>query len=305
MAFRYDFIKDSSFPDLQFLFKKVFGKNVTIEYLKAKYDTSYTGHKHKATIAFDGIRPVAFYGVIPQIFRLNGKEELVGHTCDSITVPEHQRKGLHADLARKCYDELVRCDFKFVYAFHSENTYHSTKKLGWNEQMRMTATPVQCNQLPFGQLADILGWSDLCQDRLRAQLQYAFIDTGCHSEVKDMKMDGRLYSAESNAYHSFTKNFWVELEGCTFWLKTDRIVHVGCTQAPDEASFKNGFRVLKKACAKAGFNRILFQTHPLSAVHTVVQGAGNPVESWLVGYKAFDELDLTKVLFEYADLDTF
>lgn len=305
MAFRYDFIKDSSFSDLQVLFKKVFGKDVSIDYLKAKYDTSYTGHKHKATIAYDGTQPIAFYGVIPQIFKLNGREELVGHTCDSITVPEHQRKGLHVDLAQKCYDELVRCDFKFVYAFHSENTYHSTKKLGWKEQVRMAAIPIACNLLPIGQVADILGQSDFCSDRLRGQLKQFLIDNDSHLEVAKMKTDGRLYSAESNAYHSFTKNFWIEIEGCTFWLKTDRIVHVGYAQAPDEPSFNRAFQALKKACAKAGFNRILFQTHPLSGMHSMVKGIGNPIESWLVGYKTFDKVDLGKVLFEYADLDTF
>jgi hypothetical protein len=54
--------------------------------------------------------PAAFYGVIPEIYLINGEKVKVYQSMDTMTHPRYQRRGLFTRLANMTYDHLVETE---------------------------------------------------------------------------------------------------------------------------------------------------------------------------------------------------
>ena len=65
--YRIERLRDDLLPDVQQLLAEVLKKRVSLEYIRKKYDTCYTGHQYVSCIAYDGNQPIAFYGTIPRL----------------------------------------------------------------------------------------------------------------------------------------------------------------------------------------------------------------------------------------------
>ena len=158
-------LEDCDLKSLQSLILTVFKKKFSIEYLSNKYNTSYLNIKFICFIAYVKNTPVAFYGAIPQFFSNGHKNILVAHACDSFTVKTHQKKGLHFILAQKSYEVMRENGISLVYAFHSENTFYSTKKLGWKTHHKMARFHFKTHSFPIAKALD----------KLRINRLYGFI----------------------------------------------------------------------------------------------------------------------------------
>lgn len=297
-------VDNSDFPAIKELFWKVFKKKVTLNYLQNKYNTSYLGVNYICSIAYCDKIPVAFYGAIPQKFKNNNREIYVAHACDSYTLPNHQRKGLHNALAKFAYKIMKKNDMKYVYAFHSENTYRSTKKLGWKEHERLQRFHIKVNTLPIGKVLNKFR---------RNHLYDAFFKQKVSQEAME-----KLNSEHPEKYQiQFTKDFvdyknsfkshhCVELEGCVFWLKIQAIIHVGKFYAPSAEALQKAMKKLKRKAFFLGITEFLFQVDADSTMAKQLQTITQPKESWLVGYLDFDPaINLKDFIFTYSDLDTF
>ena len=297
-------ISNSDFPAIRELFWKVFNKKVTLKYLQNKYNTSYTSIKYICTIAYFNDIPVAFYGAIPQKFK-NKKEDIyVAHACDSYTLKNHQRKGLHFELAKLAYSIMLEVNIKYVYAFHSKNTYLSTKKLGWKEHKTMQRFHIKIKTLPLGKVLNKLrcNWFyNLFFNKRVSQKDIEKLNLE-HKEKYRLQLDSKFI----NYKNSFGNHFCVTIDGCVFWFKIQAIVHVGLFYAPSAIILSKAIKKFKQKLQLLGITEILFQVDPNSNMAKQLKTIVKPKESWLIGYLDFDsDVNLSEFIFTYSDLDTF
>ena len=114
------------------LMEDCFGMDVVIDYFRWKYTQNPAGSfigfiaADKATGQVGG-----YYGVIPQIFELDGKVTKVFQSCDTMTHSKHRRRGLFRKLAMRCYQELRDEENLFVIGFGGGQSTPGFLKFGW------------------------------------------------------------------------------------------------------------------------------------------------------------------------------
>lgn len=304
-------LETARLKDVQFLFRAVFRKKVSLEYLAAKYDTSWCGVKHLCFLAYHAGKPVAFYGALPQEFRYEDQTFLAAHTCDSITLPAHQRKGLHKELALRTYALMKEYGIRFVYAFHSEATYYSCKKLGWKEGVRMRGFWVEAGGIPWGKAAKKL---PLIQNWYNRKVGQYFSRHAAPQQqgpwISEHELEKKVlrvnYTPEFFRYKHFTHNAAFQFNSVRCWAKADAVLHVGHLSFSGSDQMEQALSELQTMARKLGLTRILFQTAPGSPLNKWLEQHYQGFDSWLVGYLDFDEnIPFKDWEMRYGDLDTF
>jgi len=297
-TYRLKYIDDSDFPAIKELLWKVFRKKSSVVALKQKYDAF--GLNYVSTIAYQNEQPVAFYGAILQKFKKNDREIIVAQACDSSTLQSHQGKGLHYELAKLSYENMRKQNVSFVYAFLNENSFHSTKKLGWHTHLHMQRFHVKLNTFPIAKVLNKLGWK-------------CFYSLFFHKKVSQ-EVIAKLTENHKNKFTQVfdtkfdtLKNYYtIEIEDCVFWIKIAGIIHVGKFYAPSAEALQKAIKKLKRKAFFLGITEFLFQVDPTSTIVSQLQTIETPKESWCVGYLPFDsEIDLKDFIFTYSDSDTF
>lgn len=314
--YRIERLTEARLVDVQRLLAEVLQQNVSLADLHIKYNTAHTGLQFLSSIAYDGDRAIAFYGTVPQVFTNQDGASLVGcHVSDSMTLEAYQRRGLHQQLALAAYAWMRAEGVAVVYGFHSENTYHSCKKLHWKEWGTLRGYWVRAK----GRLGWISGlpWAKIWrrlpvlrewhrQRIRRVMAQYAIPQ----SDYRNSQLGSGIvvaYSPEFVASKRFHANFWVDLDGVIFWLSIDAIVRVGDVHFKDVQQFQKGLGALQRLCRRLGFKEILFQTYQGSPLDKALTASGHQrFDSWIVGYLDLAAgLDFAQYRPNYADQDSF
>ncbi len=305
--YRIERLRDDLLPDVKRLFSEVMHQNVPLEYLRQKYNTRYTGHQYLCSIAYDGNRPVAFYGAIPQVF-IGPTGKIVGcHAADLMTVADHQRKGLHRALGLAVYEWMRAEGVQFVYGFLTKNSYQSSQKLAWKDWGRLRGYWLKAAKIPwakfFRRMRILRNWQVARVKKVLAQYAVApeyFLNSHAGS---GLSVEYSPAFFDSKAFH---QNFWVELSGVKFWLCMDAVVRVGDLHFDSQQSFETGLAELTRICSRLGYSNILFQTFPGSRLDQGLAAHHAGFESWIVGYLPLDEnLDFSLYRPNYGDQDSF
>ncbi|PHR49663.1 MAG: hypothetical protein COA32_00610 [Fluviicola sp.] len=294
-------LEEDHFKDVQYLIKAVFGKQVSIQHLKNKYK-DYLNLGYISAIAYDDKQPIGFYGAIPQEFLHNGQKIIVAHACDSYTLKEYQGKGVHYNLAKTAYTIMKDKQVRFVYAFHSDNTYHSTKKLDWKERERIARFHVNINTFPFAKVYKRL--------KLKKQLQSKTTKVLRPYKINKMEYKSNLSHQVFNpTFFEYKENLHshhlIEIEECVFYIKIDSIMQVGFFTFKNYEKLKIAIDKLKEIGQNIGVNEILFQVSENSVMYSGLKEFITPKSSWIIGYLTFLDIDMSHFEFTYANLDTF
>ena len=304
--FRFLKFERQHIKDAQSIFWKSFKYKVSEEFIYNKYNTSFLNTDSVSTIAYDQHTPVAFYGAIPQLFKNHETSFLMAHACDSYTIPTYQKKGLHYQLALKSYDLMHHQHIKMVYAFHSENTFHSTKKLQWKEHHHMIRFHIKTNRLPIAKGLLRLGLKKSISSKALAIFAPYIIEHYANpfstSSLSHQNYDQLFFKYKE----SFNKHFLIEINHCVFYLKLNTMVNVGFFDFDTEQNLVIALEKLKELINRLGMNEILFQVDPSSKQYKVLSRIEKGLPSWLIGYLPFENnLDLDSFGFNFSDLDTF
>ncbi|MFM1875602.1 MAG: hypothetical protein RL266_1339 [Bacteroidota bacterium] len=132
--FSYDLkrIGAEEFDLLVPLMKDCFGMDADIDYFRWKYVQNPAG-SFIGFVAVDTFTKEvgAYYGVIPQLFMLDGNQRTIYQSCDTMTHSNHRRRGLFQKLATHCYDELRNEQKLFVIGFGGGQSTPGFLKFGW------------------------------------------------------------------------------------------------------------------------------------------------------------------------------
>ncbi|HEX2901331.1 MAG TPA: GNAT family N-acetyltransferase [Bacteroidia bacterium] len=305
--YRIERLRDDLLPDVQRLFAEVMHQDVSLEYLRRKYDTRHSGHQYLSSIAYDGHRPVAFYGAIPQIFSGPTGQFVGCHAADLMTVADHQRKGLHRQLGLAAYAWMRAEGVRFVYGFLSENSYQSSMKLDWRVWGKLRGYALKAARFPlakvFRRVPGLREWQVSRTSKALSQYALAHEDFFNSNAASGISVE---YSQALIASKAFHKHYLVAFSGVKFWLSIDAVVRVGDVHFENAMQFDQGLSELIRIARKLGYGQILFQTYPGSPLDNVLAQQHEGFESWIVGYLPLgEEIDFMQYRPNYADQDSF
>ena len=297
----------SHLRDLRYIILESFGKKMDIDYLRNKYNSESFEINSLSTIAYIGGKPVAFYGAIPQIFVSNTSDKVfVAHACDSYTIPSYQKQGVHYQLALRSYELMQKNNVKLVYAFHSENTFHSTKKLKWKSHTAMKRFHIKASRIPLSKVVNKLNARYITQVVFQ-KVFGNYIVASCSNPLKEEDKFCQQYSSQFYEYkNKLDQHFILNIENTSFYVKLGAVMHIGYVRFKEASQLLIAIRQLKSMASKIGISELLFQLDPNSKAFQIMKQQFPSYDSWMIGYLPFDpKIDIQEFCFNYADLDTF
>ena len=307
MEFEFKILANERYADLRYLFKVVFQKNVSIDYLKRKYNTEHTGLQYVCYLAYVKDKPVGFYGIIPQIFEQDGQQLIGVHACDFITHPDYRGQKLSRKLGLKAYGLCKEKGVKFVYGFQSEPSYASGKNLGWTDYAQFEVYERKVDAFPLITICNRLGFQSWYQKFSSKVLKPNYVETYTNSNASLKNALYVKYDQSFLNYKSFSNNHLISIGDINCWIKLSNNLVVGDININSKNELLNGIKNLKKIAQKLGCTKIIIQAFPNTILHEILKETTYQAQkSWVVGYKILDEHFTLKNLFCNAvDFDTF
>ncbi|MEM9023613.1 MAG: GNAT family N-acetyltransferase [Bacteroidota bacterium] len=307
--YRVERLNASNILDLIPLYREVFGKHVTPTYVTKKYDTAYLKVGFLGHIAYEGDKPVGYYGAVPFRITYQGQTELAAQSGDAMTRPGYAGKGIFTHLGELTDALLVDEKVRFVYGWPNQNSYFGyVKKLHWvhKENMQRYAIPVR--SLPLEKASRALKvlrpWYEQRSARILDPLRSGH--SRLDSSVVDSAWGGTLRDEAFFRYKSFLGNRLCEVAGVPVWLKADTRLLVGDMAVLPDAELLPVLQGLKQLAARLGLREVVFQVSPGAPLDRFFSRHVPPIESWAIGYKNYSsDFPLDRLRFTYGDLDTF
>lgn len=150
--YRIQRLTESSIDDLIILFQFCFNMKPEASSLINKHLYCHGKNHFIGYIAYTKQNyPAAFYGVFPQILVYNNTEILYAQSGDTMTHPDHQKKGLFITLAKHTFELCKEVGIKGIFGFPNKNSYP-----GFINKLNFTETEA-LNSLTF--LENRIGYS--------------------------------------------------------------------------------------------------------------------------------------------------
>ncbi|MFM2223853.1 MAG: hypothetical protein RJA07_55 [Bacteroidota bacterium] len=115
------------------LMKNCFGMDVNIDYFEWKFKKNPVGFVEGFIAIAEDNEVAAYYGVIPELYLINGEQKTIYQSCDTMTHSNHRRKGLFQKLATLCYDSLRNENKLFIIGFGGGQSTPGFLKFGWQK----------------------------------------------------------------------------------------------------------------------------------------------------------------------------
>jgi hypothetical protein len=119
------------------LMKNCFGIDVDIKYFEWKFLRNPAGSFEGFIAQSQDKTVAAYYGVIPETYKVDGKAVTLYQSCDTMTHCDHRRKGLFQQLATHCYNFLQDQNKLFVIGFGGGQSTPGFIKFGWRHIFNM------------------------------------------------------------------------------------------------------------------------------------------------------------------------
>ncbi|MFD2720962.1 GNAT family N-acetyltransferase [Hymenobacter monticola] len=125
-------VAPENFDVLLPLMQDCFGIDTNVSYFHWKYTQNPAGNFIGFVAVADSTGEIgAYYGVIPELFSVQGKRQVIYQSCDTMTHSRHRRRGLFQLLAVHCYNYLRAHGQLFVYGFGGGQSTPGFIKFGW------------------------------------------------------------------------------------------------------------------------------------------------------------------------------
>jgi hypothetical protein len=293
--------------DLVDLYKVVFKKHITEAYLHRKFDTSAFGASYLGYIAYASKEePVAFYGVLPCHFLINNEIVLAAQSGDTMTHPNHQRRGLFTLLATMTFELSKQNRIKFLFGFPNQNSFMGLKKLNWEFQKE----PIRF----FKEAVRTLPYAKLTRKSLLFKVLYehsvgCLFSKGTAITLKNglpQNENGILRDATFLSYKQYNRSFHLKLQGANLWFEAEGILKVGLLEVPNINPSKF-IKALKRIAFALGCSEILFITSTGSTAFQFLNKVIEPQSGFTVGFHNLtdEDWDFEKIKFDYCDIDIF
>jgi hypothetical protein len=309
----YEIIRNSDkhYSSIQQLYLRASKYKQSLDFIIKKYNTVAFGSKDIGFIAYYQDYPAAYYGVFPIHLTFNNLEFQAAQSGDTMTDPQHQKKGLFILLANASYRLANENKIDFVFGFPNKNSLPGfEKKLNWKFQGIMKEFTLSSRQLPItAVLKRINLFGDLVQTlvhrRIKSyELQLTEGNLLCLNMQKDVlkvKKDVVFFT-----YKKYASSYLISYSGFTIFFKIDGHFILGDVGFFQEEKTSEFIQTLKQLAKMLLCNKIkiyLSESHWLYNYLIKVEKSkdNNPIGFLKLNY----DPQFDKIAFTAADFDTF
>jgi GNAT superfamily N-acetyltransferase len=308
-------IDDNSYPDIQTLYHHAFGSTHTIAFIKSKYATDIFGLKNVGVIAKDEKeQPAAYYGVFPIVLKYNSNDYIVAQSGDTMTAPNHRKKGLFTKLAKEAYKLSKDLGIRMVFGFPNENSYPGFKnKLNWIFTGYMYNFTLTVMTIPICELAskykfltssyEKFAKKRLVQHKVNIQdVNWEIFDHKGSGVIGEIKKDDNFFKYKLNRKDTFL----IKINGFTLLVKVKPHLYIGAVNVIDKDETKALISTVRKLSQKLGCKRVIFTLSENHWLYGYLKEYIEPTKSLPIGFYMIDShFKPEAIQFIGADYDTF
>lgn len=306
-------INDESYQDLQVLHKQSFGFTKSISEIKKKYNTHLFGLKNVGLMAKDKEgKPAAYYGVFPIILNYNSKDYLVAQSGDTMTSPNHRKKGLFVKLAKETYVLSETLGIKMIFGFPNKFSYPGFKnKLNWVFTQHMHTFTLKIQTVPFCELSSKFQYLEPFYDKFFKKRISKYTIEPTETNILGFKLSNNYGQIKKNKqffeYKLNGKNCsLIKTEGFTMLVKGKTHLQIGDVSKFEKKQTKKLIEAVKIISRKLGCKKAIFTLSENHWLHNYLKDEITPVKSLPIGFYLYDKtFDTDKIQFSGADYDTF
>jgi len=264
----YKFIKldTSKIKDLLFLYKFCFGFEPSEEELLSKHLNCNGGNKFIGFIAYaKDNTPAAYYGVFPQIINYNNIDYLVAQSGDTMTHPDHRKKGLFVALAKHTFEYCKTINIQAIFGFPNQYSYPGfINKLEFKELDRLTGYSFYENRFEYGRLFKFIN-SRYTQFIIRIMKLIfkpgsPFENSNFHSQIAYVKHDSIYFNSKIKK-----TNLLLKIKEVDVFLKINgNTISIGDINTDHCKEIEKIISLLKKCCFIFGLRFLNFDATPKS-----------------------------------------
>lgn len=307
-------ISEESYKDLATLCMKSFGIKRSLDEIAHKFDTSQFGLSDVGYIAYDQKgNPAAYYGVFPIVLTVGSIDYLVAQSGDTMTAPEHQRKGLFTQLAKHTYQLAKEEQIKFIFGFPNKYSYPGLKhKLDWDFPGHMQSFEISNFFFPISELIYKYGYFKLWYTKKCNQVLSPYLlDLSDENISGFARVSGNGNIKKSRAFYEYKIKsgncFLVKIDEFMLLIKPQSHLLIGDVvwfKTTRTASF---IKTLKFIGRKLGSMKTIISLSENHWLFTYLKDYGLTVKEGLhIGFLSLDNsVSCYNIEFIRADYDTF
>lgn len=283
----------SNLKDLYTLFAAVYNKPCPPSYFERKYDTAYTGHAYIGYLAYLDNRPVAYYGVVPTLLSIRQQKVLAAQSCDTMTHPAHQKKGLFVTLARQTFELAKQEGIHLVFGFPNQNSYPGfIKHLGFTHADTMHRYTIRFSNTPFKMLLRKLGLNGGKQST--EPVANILLQEG---------HDGVIYDQAYRTYKTYNSNTVIGTPEQRFWVNLPKGGWIGALAPLHKELFSQTLRNLENLTKASS---ITFMISPGTSLDIALSKTRKAEKGFAVIVKNLSgTYDTGRLKFQFSDIDIF
>lgn len=154
-------LDENRVADLVYIYKNAFGVEVQADELASRHLFCHGEHRFVGFIAYHKTsnEPAAYYGVFPVYAIYQDNRVLVAQSGDTMTHPNHQKKGLFIQLAKTTYDYCKTIGVELIFGFPNKNSYPGfIKHLGFTELAPLVSLTLLENKFELCRISSRNKW---------------------------------------------------------------------------------------------------------------------------------------------------
>jgi len=309
--YKIERLTPENIQDILPIFSNSFGKNMDVNYLKKRYDTSMFGYSYIAYIAYtsEGVA-ASFFGVLPCYIRFGDKLIYAAQSVDGMTLPEHQGKGLFVALIKRTFQHAESVGVKIGFGFPNLNSLPSfVRKLDWTNKDNLLVYLIRVPCLPILRLSKVLpsleNWQVQRMSYLLSKLQ---VGKPFRNSVLVPGCAGVEHSTEFYSYKQSNSNYLVQVLGISVWLKaSDMFLIIGDVEQCSHKTLTKVLRRLKMLCFQSGIPYLRFHCNPGAYWEDYFKTHGQLYDTSyaIIRHDLGSGEDVDSIKFTASDNDTF
>ena len=248
----FEKLDENKIDDLLFLFKEVFNSFPSKDEIANKHKNCHGQQKFIGYIAYDKLtkKPAAFYGVFPFYSIYQGQKTLIAQSGDTMTHPNHQKKGLFFQLAKLTYDFCLKNEIKMIFGFPNSVSHPLfIKYLGFSETKRLV------NITLFENKVEVCRFSQKNKTMAKIHNLYLkfilkFISKGKSFQNSNVVFENdKAYILHDSTYYNWkstSNKFFLKINGVNVWINcTQNQIAIGDIELINEVDLPKVIRKLK------------------------------------------------------------
>lgn len=306
-------ISDDSYGELRQMQQSCYGNAHTLAEFQNKYDTEVFGLKDTGFIAKDeNGNNAAFYGVFPIVINYDSKSYLVAQSGDTMTVPEHRKKGLFVALAKETYQLAHENGVRLVFGFPNKNSFPGFKhKLDWVFNGCMQKFSMGTKAVPLCELSYKIKLLRKGYDRFVQRRLNKFCVNPSPVNIKDFNYsEAKGFVQKDERFFSYKLRnkdvFLIDYKGFKMLVKVSDHLHIGEIGRFDPTEIDSLLAAIKSLSRKLGCKKAIVTLSQNHWLYNQLKAKLDCEQSLPIGFYTYDDtFEIANIQFCHADYDTF